>query len=786
MSNVVQRSFTGGELGPSMYARTDHARYATGLRKSRNFMVLRHGALANRPGFKFKNGTKDDGVVRLLRWEFSDTQTYLLEFGDEYIRFYYNGELVLDDMNDPYEVTTPFDVEELSDLKFVQSADVVTIVHPTHGIYELSRADHDDWSLTTKSLGPSLSAPANIVASGTAGSIPYLYFITAVDAETGEESLPGVSNAPVLTVPTDDDPHSVTWDAVAGAGSYNVYAQAPYNDSMMGFVGNVTSESFTNTGIQPDFLSRPPLDRDLFSSENNYPSVVAYIQQRLVVAASNAQPESVWASKSGLYNNFLTSSPLQDDDAITFALTGRKVNRVRHILDIGKMIVMTEAGEWVVNGDSAGIIRPTEINPRQYTHNGSSKIPPVVIDDTAIYVQARGTIIRDLANDLQSQGFKGSDLTVFSPHLFDGYTIVAMDYQQIPHSVVWVVRSDGVLLGLTYVREQGVWGWHRHDTDGLFEDVCVVQEGNEDAVYVVVKRGESRFIERLASRDDSESFFVDSGLTYDGRDWGREVLDAVTVTLSGGVTWEAEESLDLVASANAFTAGDVGNAIFLHYEDDDGEDAYIACVITAYEDEQNITVQPTENVPVAVRNVAIEVWDRAVDEVSGLDHLEGESVSIWADGYVIANPNSSVGGETVVSGAVSLDNPRAHIHVGLPYLSDIETLDLDTPEGPSIKEDRILVGRVGLHVLNTRYPYFSREPVGDSAPLSGMVRADFLEGEDLFTEIDENSVEPRNGFLTANVFSSYDNHGRIFVRNVDPTPMTILSIVALGAAPGGA
>jgi hypothetical protein len=174
------------------------------------------------------------------------------------------------------------------------------------------------------------------------------------------------------------------------------------------------------------------------------------------------------------------------------------------MLDLGgKLVVFGSGTEMTVDGDDAGILRPDAVNPRKLSANGCNELAPIEIDDSAIYVQGRGTLVRDL-KPIGLDGYQGTDLTIYAAHLFSGYSLVDWDYAQNPHSVVWVVRSDGVMLGLTYLREQAVWGWHRHDTDGVIENVCVIPEGAEDAVYCVVRRtiggATVRYVERMASR----------------------------------------------------------------------------------------------------------------------------------------------------------------------------------------------------------------------------------------------------------------------------------------------
>jgi hypothetical protein len=326
------------------------------------------------------------------------------------------------------------------------------------------------------------------------------------------------------------------------------------------------ASGFTDDGSAPNYQQAPPSQQALFNAADAYPGVVGSYQQRRILARTNTEPERAWASHPGLREDFATSTPLQDDDSVSWRMVGKKVNEIRHVLDLGRLIIFTSGSEQMVQGDTAGILRPGEINPQKLSaHGASARLAPLEVGDSALYVQARGSIVRDLKPIADAGTYEGTDLTVYASHLFVGYTIVDWAYAQTPNSSVWAVRSDGVLLCLTYLREHAVWGWSRHDTDGFVENVCVLPEGDEDRVYLIVRRtingATKRFVERMASRTfaaQEDAFFVDCGLSYDGWNTG-----ATTMTLSGGSTWTYDETLILTASASSFTAGDVGNAIFL-------------------------------------------------------------------------------------------------------------------------------------------------------------------------------------------------------------------------------
>jgi len=92
MPTLAQRSFTAGEIAPSLYARTDIVQYLTGLRTCRNFLIKKHGGASNRSGTKYVVSTKYAAkTARLIPFIFSTDQTYMIEVGDLYMRFIRNG-----------------------------------------------------------------------------------------------------------------------------------------------------------------------------------------------------------------------------------------------------------------------------------------------------------------------------------------------------------------------------------------------------------------------------------------------------------------------------------------------------------------------------------------------------------------------------------------------------------------------------------------------------------------------------------------------------------------------
>lgn len=836
MSNRAQRSFAGGEIAPSLYARTDLAKYQSAVRTLTNFVVRKFGGLENRAGSQFVAEDRDSTkTIRLVKFVFNSDQTYILEFGNGYIRFYRDGAQLLSG-GLPYEIATPYLEADLMELRFVQSADVITITHHSYAPRELSRLGDTNWTLEQIVFGASIGTVTNLSASGAAGADTVYYAVTAVDALTGEEGLPAFYTLAAVTSPTTANPVTVTWDPLSGASNYRVfrstdggvtyelisdgggvptsftdttwvddsetastvgtsgawvtaagavenaviaggankpsdqrftfkgiititcslqaavsgrllayYSRDAEPDVLVGTIesggvigdgvsGGIWSEFFTasitvpdngyaaltlkvvpqvwsegadpaetsdctadfvtdptynritwqalgtgyvDKGADGDPLQSPPRDRQLFTSVNDYPLAVGIYQQRRLLGNTINDPEMNWTSRTGAYKNFFVSRPLQDDDAITWSAAGRQVNQVMHYLDLGKLIVFTNGSEMTVEGDDAGILRPDAINPRKFSANGSGRLPPIEVSDSAVYMQSLRNIVRSLVPLETSNSYRTTDLSLYAAHLFNGYTIEDWDYALAPHSILWLVRSDGVLLGLTYLPEEEIWAWHKHTTDGTIERVCTVPEGAENAVYIVVKRNingtDKRYIERIASRfftDREDAVFVDCSLSYDG------------------------------APATVF---------------------------------------------------------------SGLDHLEGENVSVVADGVVKHNPNdASLPVKTVVAGSITLAAAASKVHVGLPYMSDLETLDIDSPQGQSVKDRRMAVGNVRLYVEESKRFYAGQ----NSTDLY------LAQASDWTTDVIDVTID-----------STWNSHGRIFVRHKDPLPLTILAAIPQGSMP---
>ena len=586
MSNkLLLRSFAGGEITPELAGRLDLTKFQTGLALVRNFITLPHGPAARRPGFEFINEAKTStSAVRLMPFSFSATQTAVLEFGDLYLRFHIDGGTLIEatqaiasivgstvtttgnhgyatgdwvyigsryhkiTVTGPttfttkdlwavttvavgttsaraYTLTTTYAAADLFDLHFTQSADVITITHPSYPAKELKRLGATNWTLTDVSFATTVTAPGApsvVVTIPTAGKpSPQTYLVTTIAADGVTESLASGATTVSNDLSISGNYNTVSWLAVAGASRYNVYKR---RGGGYGYMGQTTTLSAVDENILADTSQSPPEDIiDLNTGAGDYPTATTYHEQRRWFAGTTNKPQVVWATRTGTESNLTSSLPSRDADGLELRVASMQNNQIRHLVPLADMIAFTAGGEFRMFADGAPAITPSSVSIKPQGYSGASNTQPVVSSGSVLYVQAQGSRIRELAYNWETNAYKTVDVSIMAPHRFNGFTISQLAYVRAPEPTLWAVRNDGVLLGMTYIPEQQVYGWHAHDTLGTFESICVVAEGNEDVLYAVAKRTinarEVRYIERLRTRmltELADAFFVDSGLTYSG------------------------------------------------------------------------------------------------------------------------------------------------------------------------------------------------------------------------------------------------------------------------------
>lgn len=619
-TKFLLRSFAGGEITPELAGRLDLVKYQTGLALARNFITLAHGPATRRPGFEFISDVRDTTrKVRLIPFSFSASQTAVLEFGHLYIRVLINGGLLLEATKAigsisgstvtatahgyatgdtvyigsvPYKITvtdantfttkdlwgvsrtaagstaarvytigSPYTESDLFDLHYAQSADVVTITHPSYATRELRRLSATSWTLATVSFAPPSSVVTGVSASPSIASADTdknktttYYKVTALTEDGITETLPSSSANALNNLSLAGNYNTISWSALSGYTRYNVYK---LRGGIYGFIGQTKDTSIVDDNILADTTTPPPENViSLNAATGDYPSAVVYHEQRRWFAGTNNKPQVLYSTRTGSDYSLLSSLPSKDTDGMEVRAASGQYNQIRHLVALSDLIALTAGGEFRVYADNAPAITPTSISIKPQGYSGASNVHPVVTPGSIIYVQAQGSRVRELAYNWEANAYRSIDTSIMAPHRFNGYAIAQLAFTRAPDSILWAVRDDGVLLGMTYVPDQQVFGWHAHDTDGFFESAAVVAEDNEDVLYVVVRRVINgftvRYIERLRTRllvNQEDAFYVDSGLTYDG---------TPVTTLSG--LWHLEgKEVDILADGAVFPRATVTN-----------------------------------------------------------------------------------------------------------------------------------------------------------------------------------------------------------------------------------
>jgi len=418
-----------------------------------------------------------------------------------------------------YEIPSPYAELDLADLHYVQSGDVLTLTHPKYNVRELRRNAATNWVLPVVTFGTRLATPTISAVTPTPAGSPsttqtYSYVATEITEDQTDE---GRQSAAVTAVNQLLDTGAVNTITFGVAARRNVYR---LSGGLYGFIGQTTTTELIDDNIAPDISRTPPLLQNPFVTD--WPAAVTYYQQRRAFAGTTLLPQAIWLTKSGTDINLDYSIPPRDNDAVIVKIAAREASTIRHLVPLGDLIILTSSGEFSLSG-SGGVLTSVNVSVPATGYAGASNVQPVVVDNDLIFAAARGGHIRGLGYSFDRQSYVSADLSVRAAHLFDYKTILDMTFTRAPTPTVWSVSSTGELVGLTYVPAEEVRAFHTHETDGMFESVCAVSEGDEDILYCVVKRtindATVRYIECMAPRfytRQVDGFFVDCGVTYDG------------------------------------------------------------------------------------------------------------------------------------------------------------------------------------------------------------------------------------------------------------------------------
>lgn len=830
MSKVspLQGNFNTGEVSPLLFGRVDQERYASSLAKCLNYIPTIQGGLIRRSGTIFVSEVKfSSRYTRLVRFEFSVTQAYVIEFGHHYFRFYKdnsiitisdlavtaitkasvavvtsaahgfsNGDrIILTDVNgmtevnnrefivasvatntfelkdvngvnvnstgfttytsgglasEVYEIATPYDELDLFQLKFTQSADVLYIVHPAYEPRSLSRTGHTNWTLSVMSFldGPFLNQ--NTTSTTLTPSA-----FTGTGVTLTASSVVGINNDTGFK--STDVGRSIRLKEGTISGYVVVTG---YTSPTVVTVTCISSIINTN----PKALWR----MGVWSGTTGYPSCVIFYEDRLFFAGVPDFPQRLDGSRSGDYQNF---SPSDADGTITashalgFVLNSNDVQAIQWMTSDEKgLLVGTVKAEWVVRASSPDeALTPVNITAKQATNYGSANVQPVQADKATIFIQRSSRKIRELIYFYDVAGFKAPDLTILSEHITET-GLVELAFQREPQSVIWCVRNDGVLAAMSYERDLDALrvGWARHIAGGssdaigsqaLVESVAVIPsvDATHDDPWIIVQReinGQTkRYVEYITKTfddqtDQRDAYFVDGGLTYDNP------FRIVAAT-------HANPAVITTDSPHGFSNGDTVLILGTSGMDEINNEEFTVGGVTS------TTFQLS-----GINSSAFSPYisggyaRKYVTTISNLNHLEGEIVSVLADGAV--QPVKAV-----TNGKITLSAPAATVQIGFGFNSDAQMVRLEAGarDGTALGKKR-RTHHVGFLVHRTL----------------GMQLG--LNFDEMTTLTFRTSSEPMSrapelysGIISETIDADYDYENQVCWRQSQPLPSLILAVM---------
>jgi len=836
-------NFTGGELSPRLDGRNDLTKYSSSCKRLDNFIIYPHGAAARRSGTTFVAEVADsDNKTRLIPFEFSTTQTYMLEFSNLKIRFYKdngsilegnktitgitqanpavvtssshgysNGDEVLISSvsgmtevngkrflvagvttntfqltdkdgtninstsytayssggvaNKVYEIATPYTTAQLFDLKFAQSADVMYITHPSHEVEKLSRTGHTSWTLSDVDFtkGPMQDANTTDTTLNPGQSAVGTGIALVASAVTGINGGSGFQSTDV--------------------GRF-VFLSAGY--AKITGVTDTTNATITIITALDSASATADWRLGAFSDTTGHPSCVTFFEQRLVFAGTSEQPQAIFFSRSGDYENMDANigGTVADDDAIIYTIASNQVNAIRFMTATRTLIIGTAGGEFTVSGggtDSA--ITPTNILIKKQSNHGSANVDSVAVGNATLFLQRAKRKLRELAYNFDVDGYLAPDMTILAEHITEG-GVSQLAYQQEPNQIIWGVRGDGELIGLTYQREQQVTAWHRHIFGGRFGNatITVTDYANiDDGTRIIFTKADGTTTTFTSATSSTTGKFHTTSSNNQTATNLKTLIDAdsdFTATVSSNVVTITETS---PLSTGFLTVKSLDDSTRLAKTDEGKAVCESVAVIPTDDTEyqtwvivkrtingstrrfveyiNNFDFTETDNTTFNFLDSALSYSGSAATTISGLDHLEGQTVSILADGAT--HPD-----KTVSSGSVTLDRSATNVKLGLAYKSILQTMRLNAGSQNGTSQAKTK----RIYEITIRLYESVGVEVGES--LDNMERIPFRTSSDPMDE----GIPVFTGDKTVEFRGNYDTDGFIFVRQTQPLPLTILSL----------
>jgi len=703
-ASPIQPSFARGEISPRLWSRVDLSFYRLGLEICENFIVLPHGGATRLPGTRFVAEVKDSAAkARLLPFAFSTEQTYAIEAGQGSFRFFKDRGVVFAEATDAALTNGEFDADLAGWTASNVTWDAGAAVFAAGGTLTQAVTVTD----------PTVEHVLRFTLTGTPGGAEILADTACRTGFHSRQFTPGAGNG-TFHVQFRHRTGAPRQETAAFLSAAPVEIASPYMGDALFEIHHTQSADvmyLAAGAVRPHRLSRLghaswSLEAVAFTgqpgewTDGNWPRRVGFFEDRLAWAAPASDPQTIWLSSSdGLETLTLPANPT-DADAMKFTISAGQVNAIQWLAEDQQLQIGTTGATRTLAG--AGVdapLTPNSVKGKRPTTFGAAPLQPVQTGEVTIYVGRFRRRLREFVFSFERDRYVSPDLTLLSQHITRG-GVTAMAYAQDPDSIIWLARTDGQLLGLTYERDQEVAAWHRHalaggkaDPWGAVESLTAIPGADREELWLVVRRtigGEVRryveFLEAVPEPTDATDrdglFFVHAGLTYDGRNQPA----ALTLAAPAGT------GVAVTAAANVFTEGNVGDRIA-----GNGGRARITAVAGP--------TSATADVEVPFTETALSGWTLEAHALGGLGHLEGEPVDVLADGAVVPP-------RTVTAGGIALpgDTTAALIQAGLGYRSVLRTLRPEAGAADGTAQGRLKrIHKLIVRVRNTLGLKFGRD-----------------------------------------------------------------------------
>lgn len=825
MAYRTQAAFSAGELDPALWERTTLDKYNTGLAVCRNAYIGKTGRITSRPGTLFQVLTKNPSEPSIV---YSPPYSqYVIEWGNLYVRVYtyINENLTLS-----FEAAHTWVTSQLPNIQFAVTAGNFLYVSckgftPLKLYYGPSGPNYPQNArfFTPAQIFTLPPPPVPVSSTHTGSGYPVDYAITYIidglesdyveflntdsgyllPQAAGEENTIIASAAALY--PSTQYPH------ISG---FNIYRRPSFTGAY-GFIGSAPAITisascfFNDVGGTPDYTHSPPSSIVITEAQQPHANpitavtcaAIAIYQQRLLMS-DDSSPEAVRASRIGFQNSFFFDTPLDSAGAITFetGTTGSAV--VTRIVDsLLGLIVYTTIGIF----QNSGLLDFSNLSlARKGTIVIQPNVPPIDLPGGATIVVDRATnSVRSLIYSFIEQAFPTEELSIFSNHLFEGKQVLSWAFQDGSVPLIWMVMSDGTLVSLTYQRESQMQAFTRHDTEGgLFESITILKDLNaQSIVHLVVNRNGVRSIETLAPRGlNNAGIFTTDLKQYIGMDAAVRFNDSINDAVGGAtfsvvaqdyVNWAGLLNVTSLGNIAAFVDAPGEGAVGSVFKFFDEEGSAVVLTVTQYIGPTQVVVQPDVEYPSNWSGTGTPTLSPTLfytyTTLTGLDQLNGQEVAVLADGAVVSSPNNDVEQFPtliVENGQLTLPPQyanSAYVNIGIPMTVDVQTLDIDTVEQkPTLLESKI-INKVWIKVYHSRGMFVGQNLL-DNNSVYGMENPEDHYNSPETGNIGNAPIAPytkRYGIAIPNEwgFPEKPNNGKIAIRQVDPLPLEILSII---------